>query len=336
MSKKKYHINIILGIAILFSLNTLMVSSVAPAYLGKQIFAWIMGLGLFFVGRSLDIKQISKYKKIIFLFCCFLLLIPILTNSITRGSRRWINIGPLTFQPSEVTKPLLMLNIASTQFPLLHLIPFFIVLFQPDLGSAISILILLAPIVLYNKKFFKIILLITVLGIACSPLIWKFALHDYQKNRITYFLNPSSDPLGKGYNVIQSKIAIGSGGLFGKGYKQGTQGQLLFLPEKHTDFMFASTAEELGIVGISLIILAYYFLIGGLIEKAYHTSNRLIFIFTLGIAIQLWFQSFINIGMNLGILPVTGIPLPFISVGGSSLMAYLFSLGIIFSDYWEF
>jgi rod shape determining protein RodA len=336
MSKKKYHINIILGLIILFSLNTLMISSVAPLYLGKQIFAWIIGLGLFFVGRFLDIKQISKYKKIIFIFCCLFLLIPIFTNTITRGSRRWINIGPINIQPSETVKPLLMLNIASTQFPILHLIPVFIILFQPDLGSAISTLILLTPIVLYNKKFFKIVLIISLVGLLCSPLIWKFGLHDYQKNRITYFLNPASDPLGKGYNVIQSKIAIGSGGLFGKGYRQGTQGQLLFLPEKHTDFMFASTAEELGIIGISLIIFAYYLLIGGLIEKAYNTSNRLIFIFTLGIAIQIWFQSFINIGMNLGILPVTGIPLPFLSVGGSSLIAYLFSLGIIFSDYWEF
>jgi len=295
-----------------------------------------MGLGLFFVGRFLDVKQISKYKRAIFIFCCVLLLIPILTNSITRGSRRWINVGPITVQPSEIVKPLLMLNIASTQFPLIHLIPVFIILFQPDLGSAISTLILLAPIVLYNKKFFKLILLISLIGALCSPLIWKFGFHDYQKNRVTYFLNPNSDPLGKGYNVIQSKIAIGSGGFLGKGYKQGTQGQLLFLPEKHTDFMFASTAEELGFVGISLVLLAYYFLLSGLIEKAYSTSNRLIFIFTLGIAIQIWFQAFINIGMNLGILPVTGIPLPFLSVGGSSLMAYLFSLGIIFSDYWEF
>ena len=151
MSKKKHHINIILGLIILFSINTLMISSVAPSYLGKQIFAWILGLGLFFVGRFLDIKQISKYKKIIFIICCVSLLIPIVTNRITRGSRRWIYLGPVGIQPSEVVKPLLMLNIASTSIPILHLIPVFIILLQPDLGSAISTLILLAPIVLYNN-----------------------------------------------------------------------------------------------------------------------------------------------------------------------------------------
>lgn len=336
MSKKNYHINIIIGLIILFSINILMTSSIAPPYLKKQIFAWIFGLALFFLGRHLDIKQISKYRKVIFTICCILLIIPIITNKVTRGSRRWIDLGIITIQPTEVIKPWLMLNIATTSAPITHLIPVFIIILQPDLGSAISTLFLLSPILLYNKKFFQLTLLGLIVFMFLSPLIWKFGLHDYQKNRVIHFLNPSLDPLGKGYNVIQSKIAIGSGGFWGKGYKKGTQGQLLFLPEKHTDFMFASTAEELGIFGVSLIIFAYYLIIGGLIEKAYATSNRIIFIFTLGIAIQIWLQSLINIGMNLGLLPVTGIPLPFLSVGGSSLIAYLFSLGVIFSDYWEF
>jgi len=155
---------------------------------------------------------------------------------------------------------------------------------------------------------------------------------DYQQNRINTFLNPKEDPLGEGYNVIQSQIAIGSGGFFGKGYKKGTQGQLLFLPEKHTDFMFATTAEELGLFGVSIILFAYYLLIRTLFNKAFSTKNRPLFIFTLGIAIQIWMQTFVNIGMNIGLLPVTGIPLPFISVGGSSLMTLLFSLGIIYSS----
>ena len=165
-----------------------------------------------------------------------------------------------------------------------------------------------------------------------SPLIWKFGLKEYQRHRVITFINPAADPLNTGYNVIQSKIAIGSGGVFGKGYKKGTQGQLLFLPEKHTDFIFAATAEELGIVGIGILIFAYYNLISTLFQKAYSTKDRPLFIFILGIAIQLWMQIFVNIGMNIGILPVTGIPLPFISIGGSSLIAYLFALGICFSN----
>jgi rod shape determining protein RodA len=165
-----------------------------------------------------------------------------------------------------------------------------------------------------------------------SPLIYSKVLHDYQRQRIVNFINPGADPQGKGYNVIQSKIAVGSGGFFGKGYKKGSQGQLLFLPEKHTDFMFAATTEELGCLGVLIIITSYYFLIKTLINKAYSTQIRPLFIFTLGIALQIWMQAFINIGMNIGVLPVTGIPLPFISVGGSSLMALMFSLGIIYSS----
>jgi rod shape determining protein RodA len=189
------------------------------------------------------------------------------------------------------------------------------------------------PVIIYNRKFLKISLIIAAIFLTLSPLIYNFVLHDYQKERIVTFLNPSSDPLDKGYNVIQSKIAIGSGGFFGKGYKKGTQGQLLFLPEKHTDFMFAATAEELGFVGISIILLAYYFLIKTLIDKAFLIrNNRILFLFTLGIALQIWMQVFVNIGMNIGILPVTGIPLPFLSVGGSSIMTLLFSIGIIYSS----
>ena len=192
---------------------------------------------------------------------------------------------------------------------------------------------LLIPFIFYDKKLFKLVAILAFIGIIISPIIWGKFLHDYQKHRILNFIDPSSDPLGKGYNVIQSKIAIGSGGFWGKGYKKGSQGQLLFLPEKHTDFMFASTTEELGVLGVVLILFAYYVLIKSLISRAFaQTNNRVLFLFTLGIAFQIWVQAFINIGMNVGVLPVTGIPLPFLSVGGSSLMTLLFSIGIIFSS----
>jgi rod shape determining protein RodA len=226
-----------------------------------------------------------------------------------------------------------MLVLSNSNLPFLHLIPVGIIMAQPDLGSAISVLCLMIPIIFYNKKIFKITFILGLVFISISPIIYKFVLHDYQKERIINFINPLSDPLGKGYNVIQSKIAVGSGGIFGKGYRKGTQGQLLFLPEKHTDFMFAATAEELGLVGIIIILGAYLLLIRTLLKKAFNTTNnRPLFLFILGIAFQIWIQSFINIGMNIGILPVTGIPLPFISVGGSSIMTLLFSLGIIYSS----
>lgn len=324
---------VLISLVVLFSINILMVSSVAPGSLFKQLIAWGIGVILFFIGRLVNPKQIASSKWFVFIGSCLLLLTPILLNNITRGSRRWIDLGFTSFQPSEFVKPWLMLFLANSPIPLLHLIPVGIIMLQPDLGSAISVLFLMAPIILYDHKLLKITLILGIIFIALSPVLYNVVLHDYQRDRIINFLNPTSDPLGKGYNVIQSKIAVGSGGFFGKGYKKGTQGQLLFLPEKHTDFMFATTAEELGFVGVFIILSAYYFLIKTLFTKAFLSkNNRVLFLFTLGIATQIWMQMFINIGMNIGILPVTGIPLPFLSVGGSSIMTLLFSIGIAYSS----
>lgn len=324
---------VIIGLGLLFSLNLLMISSLANQLLVKQATSWVLGIILFIIGTQIDPKHIRSSKTLIFIVSVFLLFLPIILNNITRGSRRWIDIGPLTIQPSEITKPWLMLFLANTSYPLLILIPVAVVMLQPDLGSAISLLALITPLVFYHKNLLKVTIIAGIALTLFSPLIWRFVLHDYQRHRIEVFLNPTSDPLNKGYNVIQSQIAIGSGGIFGKGYKKGSQGQLLFLPEKHTDFMFAATSEELGLIGIILILISYFIIIKGLISKAFQTTNnRPLFIFTLGIAFQIWFQVFVNIGMNIGILPVTGIPLPFLSVGGSSIMATMFSLGIIFSS----
>jgi rod shape determining protein RodA len=324
---------VIISLGILFCLNLLMISSLAPQLLIKQIISWIIGLILFFIGTQINPRQIVSSKAFIFIFSCLALLFPIILNNITRGSRRWIDIGGVSIQPSELVKPWLLLFLVNTNFPFLILIPVAIILLQPDLGSAISVSLLLIPLILYNSKVLKTTLIIGLILALLSPLIWNFALHDYQKQRVLNFIDPQSDPLGHGYNVIQSKIAIGSGGIWGKGYRKGSQGQLLFLPEKHTDFMFAATAEELGLAGSLLIVSAYFILIKTLLDKAFTLKqDRQLFLFTLGIAIQIWCQAFINIGMNLGLLPVTGIPLPFLSVGGSSLMAFMFSLGVVFSS----
>lgn len=329
----RYWFSVTICLLVLFSLNMLMISSLAPDLLIKQLVAWIIGIILFFIGKQINPKQIVSSKWYIFIVSCILLSLPIILNNITRGSRRWIDLGFTTIQPTEFVKPWLLLFLTSTNFPLFIFIPVFIIALQPDLGSAVSVLFLITPFVLYNRNLFKISIIVGIIFLISSPLIYNYALHDYQKARIENFINPTKDPLGKGYNVIQSKIAIGSGGIFGKGLKKGTQGQLLFLPEKHTDFMFAATSEELGLIAITIIIATYYVLIKTLIKKAFsHHNNRHLFLFTLGIAFQIWMQVFINIGMNLGILPVTGIPLPFLSLGGSSIIALLFSLGVVFSS----
>jgi len=332
MLKNPPSIKIIIGLIILCSLNLLMVSSVAPNLLFKQTIVWFLGIILYVVGTQINPKHISPQKSVIFIISCIFLLLPIILGNFTRGSRRWLYIGPLSVQPSEIVKGPLMLFLSTTTMPLLHLIPVAIIMLQPDLGSAISVFILIIPIILYNKKLLKLSIIAGIVFVLLSPLAYKYILKDYQKQRIDHFINPNSDPLGQGYNLIQSQIAIGSGGFFGKGYRKGTQSQLLFLPEKHSDFIFAATSEELGLFSVILIIGSYFLILNSLLNKAFQTTNNLpLFLFTLGITFEIWTQCSVNIGMNLGLLPVTGIPLPFMSVGGSSIMALLFSLGIIYS-----
>ncbi|MCL4383891.1 rod shape-determining protein RodA [Patescibacteria group bacterium] len=321
-----------LSLLTLFGLNTFMVLSLTPELLPKQLLSWAIGIGLFLAGRLISPKNTAPSRWLFFVFGSLFLFAPILLNHITRGSRRWIDIGPLTIQPSEIAKPFFILFLVTTGQPFWLLIPALIIMAQPDLGSALSYLALTVPTFLGQPKLAKIAAIFLIACLTASPFLWKYGLHDYQRNRIVYFLEPQKDPLNKGYNVIQSTIAVGAGGLTGRGFKQGSQGQLKFLPEKQTDFMFASLAEEIGLVGIVTLLVAYFFLFRALLQKAFSTSDTALSLFTLSVVTQIWFQAFVNIGMNIGILPVTGIPLPFISYGGSSLMSLLFSLGIIYSS----
>lgn len=333
MLLKNRFVPLSISLLIFLTINLLMVSSLAPSAFLKQLLAWLIGIFLFFVGTQINPKQITSSRWYIFISCCLFLLLPILLGDITRGSRRWIDIGIVSIQPSEIVKPGLMLFLASGAQPFFLLLPIAAVIAQPDLGSAFTIMVLLIPVIFFTKKLLKLSILLVIIGLLFLPVSWRFILHDYQKNRLISFLNPTHDPLGQGYNLIQSQIAIGSGGLLGKGYRQGTQGQLLFLPEKHTDFVFAATSEELGLISALVIFLAYFLLLRTLLNKAFSAvNNRPLFLFTLGITLEIWIQMVVNIGMNIGLLPITGIPLPFLSVGGSSLLALLFSLGIIYSS----
>ncbi len=330
---KSYQTTIVICLICLFFFNILVTSSLAPSSLPKQIFSWIAGAVLFILSKNINLKQV-KYNRFLILFIsCSLLLLTIIFGSNVRGSKRWIGAGFFRLQPSEIIKPWLAAILTSTQNHLLLIPPILITLVQPDLGSAISMFLMLFPLFFYNKITRTHLIVLFSALLVLSPLVWQFGLKDYQKSRVTSFINPQADPLGKGYNLIQSQIAIGSANIFGKGYRQGTQGQLLFLPEKHTDFVFAALTEEFGLVGALLLISIYFVIIKTLINKAYQNiNNPSYFLFCLIIATQIWSQAFINIGMNIGIMPITGIPLPFMSVGGSSIMSLLISLGIVFSN----
>ena len=277
-------------------------------------------------------------------FLCLVLLILVLVIGETRnGATRWLNIG-ISFQPSELMKiamPLMIARyIASGALPptvfsvgvsiTIVLVPSVLIMLEPDLGT--SILIAFSGLVVIFLSGLKKRYLAVALGLflAYLPLMWS-NMHPFQKNRVLAFLNPGSDPTGSGYHLIQSKIAIGSGGLFGKGWLNSTQGQLDFLPERTTDFIFAILAEEFGFLGISLLIGIYLFIIGRGIMIAINAQDLFSRLLASSISLTFFVYVFVNIAMTTGLLPVVGIPLPLISSGGTSMLTIMVGLGMLMS-----
>lgn len=273
-----------------------------------------------------------------------LLLMPFAFPAI-RGAHRWIFIGPQQFQPSELVKPLLLLAYAGfisrysprnvRWLPLhigLFLVPFLLVFRQPDLGTAIVYAVFWAVMLISGGLSMGLVAGALVGGSLFVPLLWK-ALAGYQKSRILTFLNPALDPKGAGYNALQAMIAVGSGQFFGRGLGRGTQSHLRFLPEYHTDFIFASLVEELGFIGGVVLLVGYLALlwriiaplVGGAVEDLFHFS------YAAGLFAMLLAQLFINAGMNMGLLPITGITLPLVSYGGSSILSVGLSFGLLWA-----
>lgn len=326
----------------LLSLGILVIYSSDPNLAFQQVIFALIGLVIYFVISLLDIQSYKAYFKYLYLFAIFLLLIVFVIGAEVRGSWRWIPLGFFQFQPSELAKPILILLLAkfwSENHPswknilksFLIILPIFALIFnQPDLGTSLTILaIWLMMLIGANISMAKL----TVMGITALtilPLSW-FFLKDYQKNRILTFIFPTHDPLGVGYNVIQSTIAAGSGELFGRGLGRGTQSRLQFLPEYRTDFIFASMAEELGFVGSVIVLLLYSAIVYRSLVLVANTTRKFGHLLIFGTLGMLVVQIVINIGMNIGILPITGITLPLLSYGGSSLISTLICLGFITS-----
>jgi rod shape determining protein RodA len=267
------------------------------------------------------------------------------------GAQRWFKIVWFNFQPSEIAKLIMIIFLAryfsrksiadvsllASKFGLLRAlvlpflfvaIPMGLIVKQPDLGSSSMILFIFITMLYLSGVRARYIVIFLLITIVSFPILWQF-LRDYQKERLLVFLNPNIDPLGAGYTVIQSKIAIGSGGLFGKGWLRGSQSQLHFLPESHTDFIFATFAEEWGLLGSAILLFLYYLLIRQGIQIALRTQDYFGRLLALGISLMLGIQVFVNIAMTLGLAPVVGLPLPLMSYGGSSIFVTLLSLGIL-------
>ena len=279
----------------------------------------------------------------LFLLCLVLLILVLVIGETRNGATRWLNIG-ISFQPSELMKIAMPLMIARyissgalppTVFSVgvsitIVLVPSYLIMEEPDLGT--SILIAFSGLVVIFLSGLKKRYLAVAFGLflAYLPLMWA-NMHPFQKNRVLAFLNPGSDPTGSGYHLIQSKIAIGSGGLFGKGWLNSTQGQLDFLPERTTDFIFAILAEEFGFLGISLLIGIYLFIIGRGIMIAINAQDLFSRLLASSISLTFFVYVFVNIAMTTGLLPVVGIPLPLISSGGTSMLTIMVGLGMLMS-----
>lgn len=330
-----------IGTAIIFSITYGTNSSLALS----QAMFFIIGLGLAIFLTLFDYRTLKGLYLILYIIGMILLIMVLLFGSKSFGATRWIDLKFFQLQPSELFKLIILIVLAkffsdwqelNWQKILLILalvgVPVFLILRQPDLGTASVIFIGLIAI-LFLSPIRKIYLIIALaLMVALSPLGWHF-LKTYQKQRIESFINPSADPHGVGYNVSQAKIAVGSGGLLGMGLGKGSQSQLNFLPVAHTDFIFAGTAEATGFIGSTFLILVLILLVFRIINVAKVAKDSFGMYLAGGIAAIFLFQILVNIGMNLGIMPVTGIPLPFVSSGGSSMITNMAAIGILQSIY---
>ena len=308
---------------------------------------FILGLIIFFLVIFFDLRLIFGYAYVIFFLSIISLVIIPFFGIESNGATRWINIAGISLQPSEFVKYTLILALAkyfhsinndssfikTLIIPLIiTIVPVLLVIIQPDLGTAL--IILLGGISLFwisglNYKYF----IVGVFSILCSlPVLWQY-LKDYQKDRVLTFFNPERDPLGNGYHIMQSKIALGSGGIFGKGYMEGTQSHLNFLPEMQTDFIFTMLGEEFGFIGTLLLLLIYAALIMISIRLALKSRSLFSKYLSLGVCNVFFIYVFVNIGMVTGLLPVVGVPLPFISYGGSSMLAVMFGFGLLMNCY---
>lgn len=325
---------------LLISVGILIIYSSSRELAFQQLIYTMIGITIFFAVSQFELSSIKNLINPLFVFMLFLLVLVLFLGIETRGSVRWIPLGVFNVQPSEFAKPALILFLAkfwSKNIPswinifksLFYSAPFILLIFrQPDLGSALTIIAIWMGILISTRVSLKKLVILALIIICAIPVSWLF-LHDYQKQRILSFLSPQSDPLGTGYNLIQSTIAVGSGEIFGRGLGRGTQSRLQFLPEFRTDFIFASIAEEMGFLGVVLILSIYLFLLMYCLKVAHQTHDLFSFLVVIGVTLMLLFQTIVNIGMNIGLMPITGITLPLISYGGSSLIATYFSLGMV-------
>ncbi|HDZ89570.1 MAG: rod shape-determining protein RodA [Deltaproteobacteria bacterium] len=310
----------------------------------KQIYWFLIGFAVFLLMTTFNYYVLERLAYPVYFVAVALLILVLITGKVMSGSQRWLSLGPVSFQPSELAKIAIVLVMAkffsdrgeNREFRLRDLwqpliltaVPCFLILKEPDLGTALFLGMISASTVLMAKVYWKSLIILVCSTLSVVPLVW-FGLKEYQQKRILSFLSPGMDPLGSGYHVSQSKIAIGSGQFWGKGFLKGTQTRLHFLPEQHTDFAFSVLAEEWGMVGSVLLLLIYLFIILWGLNIAKSSKDRFGAMVAVGIVTIIFWQVVINVGMVTGLLPVVGIPLVLFSYGGSSLISTMAAMGIL-------
>lgn len=315
------------------------------ALVERHIYRLSLATILLIIIANISTRWLVSSSIFFYLIGIALLVAVIIFGEVGKGAQRWLNLGFIRFQPSEILKLAVPMMVAyylkDKILPLgfkdlmislgIVIIPVLLIAKQPDLGTAILVGSAGFFVLFIAGIRWKILSIMTLILLVTAPLFWKFALHDYQKTRILTMLDPESDPLGSGYHIIQSKIAIGSGGTYGKGWLNGTQSQLDFLPERSTDFIFSVFSEEFGFIGIVLLLTLYCLIIFRGLFIAAHASNTFGRLLAGALSMTFFVYLFVNTGMVSGLLPVVGVPLPLVSYGGTSMVTLMIGFGMIMS-----
>ncbi|MBY8238100.1 rod shape-determining protein RodA [Vibrio fluvialis] len=347
---ERLHIDLplLLGLLVVMGFGLVVMYSASGQSLemmDRQAMRMVLALTVMIGLAQLPPRTYERLAPVLFFVGVALLLGVLLFGEVSKGAQRWLNLGFVRFQPSELLKLAVPLMVArfigkrplppSFQTLVLSMVmvfvPTILIAKQPDLGTSILIAASGIFVIFLAGISWKIIFAAAVAVGAFIPVLWYFLMHEYQKTRVRTLFNPESDPLGAGYHIIQSKIAIGSGGVVGKGWLHGTQSNLEFLPEQHTDFIFAVIAEEWGMIGILALLTVYLFIIGRGLYLASNAQTAFGRMMAGSIVLSFFVYVFVNIGMVSGILPVVGVPLPLISYGGTSMVTLMAGFGILMS-----
>jgi rod shape determining protein RodA len=334
----------LVGLAMIYS-STYNVTTGQPSRIyWTQLYALFIGVGVMFAAMTVDYRTLADKSHILYIGLIILLIAVMFFGSTQMGAQRWLALGAFNLQPSEFAKFILALVLAKALgesrrqtisnnelvfCAVLTGIPLLLILQQPDLGTAVTLMPILLVVTFAAGLPVKYLAIAGLVGVLTAPVAWQFVLQDYQKERIETFLDPELDPKGAGYQQIQARVTVGSGGLWGKGFMQGTQGQLRFLPVAHNDFIFSVLAEEQGFAGVIVALGLYLFVIMRAFEAAKLAKDRLGAYLVLGVLSTFTFQVIYNITMSAGLAPVKGLTLPLMSYGGSSLIATLAGFGLI-------